>query len=102
MLRVKGGALGQAAEQVEQISQTVGRLAAEVPPACSAAAAAHSGWQFGRALSAAVPAWERHLHQQSSAVSATGVKLNKSAANYAQVENELTGQANEILIHLPS
>jgi hypothetical protein len=95
-LQVRRSTLRQAAEQAGQISQAVAVLAADVPAACSPAAAAHSGWRFGGALLALVPAWERHLRQQSSAVSAAGGKLARSADTYAGVENDLVARAQAI------
>ena len=95
-LQVRRSALRQAAEQAGQISQAVAVLAADVPAACSPAAAAHPGWRFGGALLALVPAWERHLRGQSSAVSAAGGKLARSADTYAGVENDLVARAQAI------
>lgn len=95
-LQVNRGTLRKAAEQAGQVSHAVGRLAADVSPACSSAAAAHSGWQFGRGLTAVVPSWERHLRQQSLAVSAAGEKLSSSADTYAGVENGLVARARAI------
>jgi hypothetical protein len=95
-LQVNRATLEQAAEQAGQVSHAVGRLAADVSPACSPAVSAHSGWGFGRALSAVVPVWERHLHRQSLAVSAAGEKLTRSAAAYANVENGLVARARAI------
>ena len=95
-LQVNRGTLELAAEQADQISQAVGRLAADVSPACSSAASAHSGWQFGKALGAVVPHWQRHLAQRASAVAAAGGKLTSSAANYTTVENDLVARAQAI------
>jgi hypothetical protein len=94
-LQVRRSTLRQAAEQAGQISQAVAVLAADVPAACSPAAA-HPGWRFGGALLALVPAWERHLRQQSSALSTAGGKLARSADTYAGVENDLVARAQAI------
>ncbi len=94
-LLVNRGTLWQAAEQADEISRAIGKLESDVSSACLPAASAHSGWDFGRALAAAVPRWEGHLRQQSSAVSATGGKLTKSANNYEAVEKGLVAIAQE-------
>ena len=98
--QVNRGTLRQAAEQTGQISQAIGKLGPEVSSACMPAASAHSGWRFGRALAAAVPRWEGHLRQRSSAVSAAGGKLTKSADNYETVENGLTARAQAVSARL--
>jgi hypothetical protein len=98
--QVNRGTLRQAAEQADEISQAIGKLESDVSSACLPAASAHSGWDFGRALAAAVPRWEGHLRQQSSAVSAAGGKLTKSASNYEAVENDLTARAQAISARL--
>jgi hypothetical protein len=98
--QVNRGTLRQAAQQADQISDAIGRLDPEISSACLPAASAHSGWDFGRALAAAVPRWEGHLRQQSSAVSATGGKLTKSAKNYKAVENDLTARVQAISARL--
>jgi predicted trehalose synthase len=94
--QVNRGTLRQAAEEAGQISQDIGKLGSDVSSACVPAASAHSGWRFGQALAAAVPRWESHLRQQSSAVSTAGGKLAKSADNYATVEIGLVARAQAI------
>jgi hypothetical protein len=95
-LQVNRDTLKQAAEQSDRISRAIGQLAADVSPACALAASAHSGWQFGKALGAVVPHWQRHLAQRASAVAAAAGKLASSAANYATVENDLVARAQAI------
>jgi hypothetical protein len=95
-LQVHRATLKQAAEQSDQISRAIGQLVADVSPACSPAASAHSGWQFGKALGAVVPHWQRHLAERASAVAAAGGKLASSAANYTTVENDLVTRAQAI------
>jgi hypothetical protein len=99
--QVNRGTLRQAAEQADEISQAIGKLESGVSSACLPAASAHSGWRFGQALAAAVPSWQSHLRQQSSAVSAAGGKLTRSADNYAIVENGLVARAQAMSARLP-
>lgn len=93
---VNPATLRHAAEQAHQISAAIGKSEPKVSSACLPAASAHSGWQFGRALTAAVPGWEGRLRQQSSAVSAAGGKLTTSASNYEAVDKRVSAIVDAI------
>lgn len=97
LVEVHRGALRQAAEQASGVSGAIGKLAGDVGTACSPAAAAHSGWRFGKALAGLVPVWEGHLHGQSSAVSAASGKLSSSQARYSAAEEHLVASAQAAL-----
>jgi hypothetical protein len=94
--QVNRGTLREAAVQADQISDAIGELEPEISAACLPAASAHSGWDFGRALAAAVPRWKGHLGQQSSALSAAGGKLAKSADNYEAAEKGVCAHVRAI------
>jgi hypothetical protein len=87
--QVSPATLRQAAEQAHQISAAIGKSEPKVSSACLPAASAHSGWHFGRALTAAVPGWEGRLRQQSSAVSAAGGKLTTAASSYEAIDKSV-------------
>jgi hypothetical protein len=95
-MRVFFASLRSAGEQARQISQAMGKLVPEVSPACSPAASAHSGWQFGAGLAEAIPRWEQHFARQASEVSAAGSKLVESGTAYTTCENGLVAKIGAI------
>jgi hypothetical protein len=95
-MQVLPASLRSAGERARQISQAMGRLVPAVAPACSPAASAHSGWQFGAVLTEMIPRWEQHLAGQASAVAAAGSKLVTSGTEYTTTEDDLVAKIGAI------
>ncbi len=95
-VQVSPGSVRSAGEQATQISQAIRKLVPEVSSACSPAASAHNGWQFGATLDRLIPRWETHLAQQASAVSAAGSKLTGTATVYTTTEDGLVSRVHAV------